>query len=208
MTISLRIVRNDFGNIYHEFVNGISDHWSYGYSVSLSSNTFSNFKVASYISPALEYSFFPYQEVNNRFLTLRYGFDVRRNIYNDTTIFNKISETLYGHRAVFNLILNQKWGNVNSGVQFRNYFHDWGLFRLSVNSSVNIRVTGSLSFNIDLYAGLEHDQINLVKEKATLEEILTRRRQLASNYRISSTFGLNYRFGSKVNNFVNPRFDD
>jgi hypothetical protein len=55
---------------------------------------------------------------------------------------------------------------------------------------------------------LTRDQIFLPKGGATSQEVLTRRRQLASGYNIYSYFGLNYRFGSKLNNFVNPRFDD
>jgi len=38
------------------------------------------------------------------------------------------------------------------------------------------------------------------------EKYLTRRRQLQSNFNIFANFGFNYRFGSKLNNFVNPRF--
>ncbi|MEP7373085.1 MAG: hypothetical protein ABI675_06805 [Chitinophagaceae bacterium] len=47
----------------------------------------------------------------------------------------------------------------------------------------------------------------LPKEGATPQEVLTRRRQLASGYAFSTNFGINYRFGSKLNNFVNLRFD-
>ena len=67
--------------------------------------------------------------------------------------------------------------------------------------------TGGLSFNIYTSAELTRDQIFLPKEGATPQEVLTRRRQLASGYRFYTYFGINYRFGSKLNNFVNPRFD-
>ena len=202
------VVKNYVYYAFHELVNAISDHWSYGYSTSLSQDTFSNYKLNSFLSTALEYSFFPYQEVNTRFLTFRYGFDVRQNIYYDTTIYNKVKEMVWGHKATLTLVLTQKWGNISSGLMYRNYFHDWDFYRLSLNSGVNVRITGGLSLNLDVYAGLEHDQINLVKDQASFEEVLTKRRQLGSSYRISSWFGLNYRFGSKSNNFINPRFDN
>lgn len=72
---------------------------------------------------------------------------------------------------------------------------------------VDIRITGGLSFNIFASGELTHDQLYLPKEGATPEEILTRKRQLASGYNIFSGFGLTYRFGSKTNNFINPRFN-
>jgi len=72
---------------------------------------------------------------------------------------------------------------------------------------VDIRITGGLSFNIYTSAELIHDQLFLPKEGATPQEVLTRRRQLASGYRLFTFFGISYRFGSKLNNFVNPRFD-
>ena len=78
---------------------------------------------------------------------------------------------------------------------------------LSVNGEVDIRITGGLSFNFYSYAELSRDQIYLPKEEADVTEVLTRRRQIASGYSFYTSFGLNYRFGSKLNNFVNPRFD-
>jgi hypothetical protein len=54
---------------------------------------------------------------------------------------------------------------------------------------------------------LVHDQIYLPGEGATGEEVLSRTRQLQSSYNFETFFGLNYRFGTKLNNFVNPRFN-
>lgn len=51
------------------------------------------------------------------------------------------------------------------------------------------------------------DQVYLVKGKATEQYVFTRRRQLASEYNFSSGLGLNFRFGSKLNNFVNARLE-
>jgi hypothetical protein len=75
-----------------------------------------------------------------------------------------------------------------------------------MNLDMNVRISGGLSFNVYAYSELVRDQIYLPKGGATEQEILTRRRQLASSYNFYSGFGFNYRFGSKLNNFVNPRF--
>ena len=52
-----------------------------------------------------------------------------------------------------------------------------------------------------------HDQINLRKSTASSEEILTRQRQLESQYSYWLSGGISYSFGSIYNNIVNPRFD-
>jgi hypothetical protein len=117
--------------------------------------------------------------------------------YYDSTIYNKTDESLFGHKFSAALTLNQKWGTFNSGIFYRNYLHDWKL-----NS-----ITGGLSFNINSSGRIVHDQVYLVKGAASEQEVLTRRRQLASSFNYNTSFGVNYRFGSKLNNFINPRFE-
>jgi hypothetical protein len=50
------------------------------------------------------------------------------------------------------------------------------------------------------------DQLYLKAGDATDEEILLRRRQLATSYRYRFSVGVTYTFGSIFNNVVNPRF--
>ena len=156
---------------------------------------------------AAEYNIFRYKEVNTKLFTISYGLTARRNKYYDTTIYNKINETLYGHRADAYVSLNQKWGNSYAGVSYHNYFHNWKFFNLGIDMYSNVRITGGLSFFIFAFGGLTRNQVFLVKGNATAEEVLARRRQLASGYNYFTSIGINYRFGSKLNNVVNPRFD-
>jgi hypothetical protein len=51
------------------------------------------------------------------------------------------------------------------------------------------------------------DQLYLAKGKLTDEQILLRRRKLASKYSYFAGIGLSYSFGSIFNNVVNPRFE-
>ena len=201
------IVKNSSYGFNHGMVVSINQHWSYGYEANFSNSTFSNNKSRIYLSPAIEYAIFPYKLVNNKFLTIRYGVDYTRNTYYDTTVYFKTKEGLTGHNLSANLSLNQKWGNINAGLSYRNYFSDWKLNNLGINLNVNVRVTGGLSVYVYSFGGLTRDQIYLPKGGATEQEILTRRRQIASGYDFYSGFGFNFRFGSKLNNFVNPRFD-
>ena len=201
------VVKNSSYGFNHGMVVSINQHWSYGYEANFSNSTFSNNKSRIYVSPAIEYAIFPYKMVNNKFLTIRYGIDFTRNTYYDTTVYFKTKEALTGHNLSANLSLNQKWGNINSGLSYRNYFSDWKLNNLGINLNVNVRVTGGLTVYVYSFGGLTRDQIYLPKGGATEQEILTRRRQIASGYDFYSGFGFNFRFGSKLNNFVNPRFD-
>jgi len=199
--------KNNRYEFSHYLVKSINQHWSWGYETNASRSTFSNNKFRALFRTAVEYNIFPYKLVNTKSFTIVYMTDVRRNIYIDTTLYDKTKETLAGHGLEAKLSVNQKWGTVSFGTEYHNYFHNWKFFNLEANAELDIRITGGLSFSIYTSAELTRDQLYLPKEGATPQEVLTRRRQLASGYRFSTHFGLNYRFGSKLNNFVNPRFE-
>lgn len=205
------MLKYTFKNNFYEFsqyiVKSISDHWSLGYEVNASRSTFSNNEFRGLLRTGIEYNIFPYKMVNTKSFTISYQINARRNIYIDTTLFDKTKETLYGHGIDVKLNVNQKWGTINFGAKYHNYLHNWKYLYLRANTELDIRITGGLSFDIYTSAELIRDQLELPKEGATPQEVLTRRRQLATGYRFSTYFGLSYRFGSKLNNFVNPRFD-
>ena len=50
------------------------------------------------------------------------------------------------------------------------------------------------------------DKVNIAKSEISDEDILLQIKQLDTNFTYFTYFGLNYRFGSKYNNIVNPRF--
>lgn len=202
-----RVNRNNNFTFSQYLVKSLTDHWSWGYELEASRNTFSNNKFRSLLRTGIEYNIFPYKLVNTKSLTLSYILDARRNQYIDSTLYDKMKETLLGHSVRAKLSLNQKWGTIRIGTEYHNYFHNWKYLNLEANTELEIRVTGGLSFSIYSSASLVRDQLFLPKEEATAEDVLTRRRQLASGYNFYTYFGINYRFGSKLNNFVNPRFD-
>jgi hypothetical protein len=205
-TTKYRVKNTDY-RFYHNLVRSFSDHWSYGYQTSFSNNTFDNYKRKLFFSPAIEYNMYDYKEVNSRFFVIRYGLDVNSINYYDTTIYYKIKETIYGHRFSAAITLNKKWGTFNGGFYYRNYFKNWALNAMGLSANTDVRIGGGLSFFVRANASLVHNQINLVKGGVTEQEVLTRKRQLASNFNYYTSFGLAFRFGSILNNFVNPRFD-
>lgn len=199
--------RNSNYGFHQYYVKSINEHWSGGYEAIFSNNTYSNFKRQLYFRTAVEYNIFPYSDINSRYLAISYGIITRFNRYYDTTIYYKLRETLLAHTLRINLIINKKWGAVNSGLSYQNYFRDWRMNSLAMNISVNVRITGGLSFYLASNAGLVHDQLNLAKAGASELEVLTRIRQLKSSYYFQNRIGISFRFGSKLNNFVNPRFE-
>lgn len=201
------VVNNHSWSINQYLVKSINTHWSWAYEIRYNQNTFSNNKGRVFLRGAIEYNIFPYKEVNNKLFTLSYGLTARRNYYYDTTIYNKTKESLFGHRATAYLSLNQKWGNSYIGISYNNYFNNWKFFSLGIEAYTSVRITGGLSFYIMAFGGLTRDQIFLLKGDATPEEVLARRRQLGSGYNYFTNIGINYRFGSKLNNVVNPRFN-
>ena len=200
-------VDNDNYGFNHYLIKSINSHWSYGYEANINSSTFSNNKRMLSFRTGFEYDIFPYKDVNNKYFTISYTVDVRHNKYYDTTLYDKTQETLAGHSLEVNLSLNQKWGSMNIGGSYHNYFNNWKYFNMGLNMFMSVRISGGLSFNVGAFGGLTRDQIYLPKGGATEQEVLTRRRQLASGYNYYTSFGLSYRFGSKLSNFVNPRFE-
>lgn len=206
-TTTTYLVKNREYGLHHNLVKSLGGHWSLGYQANFSNNTFANIKRKLYFKPAIEYNIFNFKDVNNRFLVFRYVVYVTNNRYYDTTVFNKISETLYGHKLSLTLTLNKKFGTINTGIHYREFLQDRRLNSMGMNASADIKITGSFSFTINIDASVVHDQINLVKSGATEKEVFTRKRQIASNFNYNTSFGINYRFGSILNNFVNPRFE-
>jgi len=162
--------RNNNYEFNHYFVKNINPHWSWAYELKGSRNTFSNNKFRSMLSAGVEYNIFPYKLVNTKSFTIAYTADVRRNNYIDTTLYDKAKETLAGHGLEAKLSVNQKWGSVEFGSEYHNYFHNWKFFSLEAYTQLDIRITGGLSFNIYASAQLTRDQIFHPKEGETPQQ--------------------------------------
>jgi hypothetical protein len=187
-------------------VKSLNDHWSAGGEMEVESSTYSNYKLKTTIMPGIEYDIYPYSESTRRQLRLLYKAGYMYQSYLDTTIYDKMQEHLWGHsfNAAYEVI--QKWGSVEVSMQWFNYLHDFSKNLLSLDGSINVRLAKGLSLQMGGMAAMVHDQLSLVKGGATPEEILLQRKELETQYRYFTFFGLSYTFGSIYNNVVNPRF--
>jgi hypothetical protein len=186
-------------------VRSLGPHVSGGFSASVSSSTFGNQRLGIRIGPAFEYDVFPYAESTRRMFTVVYTMGVAAFDYAERTIYGVTSETRGIHGLTVGYSTRQPWGSVSFSVDASQYLHDTSKYQASLFGSGSIRLLGGLSLSLSGSYSRIHDQLSLEAGSLTQQEILLRQRQLATNYRFFTSFGLTYRFGSVVNSIVNPR---
>lgn len=187
-------------------VRSISPHLSVGGFGDVLTSTFSNVDWRFRVMPAVEWSLYPYREANRRQLTVAYRLGASHITYRDTTIYGEIEQLLPQHLLSADYEVIQPWGAIEMGINASQYLHDLSRNSVLFDAEFEVRVTQGLSVEIGGSFELIHDQINLPKGNADLEEVLLRRRQLETNYEAGISFGFRYRFGSIYNNVVNTRF--
>jgi len=187
-------------------VKSLDDHWSVGIRFDLGQSTWENYKFNTELMPALEYNLFPYSDATHRQLRFQYSAGVKFNNYNDSTLYNKVKETLYREGIRIAYQVQQKWGYINLYLYASHYFHDFSKNSVGLNGYMNIRIFKGLSVSVNGGVGYINDRINLSKGKLSDAERLLRLKQQASNYEVWGGVSLSYTFGSIYNNVVNPRF--
>lgn len=187
-------------------VKSLGEHWSAGNRLEFLSSTFSNMKFQADIFPSIEYNLFPYSESTHRQLRMLYGIGVSVNNYNDSTIYEKISEILGQHQLQIAYQIQEKWGSINVSLEGSNYLHDFSKNRIELEGMISIRIIKGLSFRIFGGVARVNDQLSLVKGELSEADILLQLQELASAYRVDGSMGITYTFGSIFNNVVNPRF--
>ena len=186
-------------------VRSINSHVSVGARAVASASTFENHRQAYRIFPAIEYNLFPYANSTRRQARFEYNIGYARFNYNDTTIYNKMSEEMPLHRLLIGVAFREQWGTIDVGTNAHQYLNDPSRYRVGTFGEFSIRLVKGL--NLELYGGYDSikDQFNLAKKNFSEEEFLTRQFQLGTPYSYWISFGVNYTFGSIFNNVVNPR---
>jgi hypothetical protein len=157
------------------------------------------------LTPAIEYSLYPYAEATRRSITFTYRVGYEVVDYIQETLYEKTEEALANHSLNASVQFRQPWGSISSGVTGFSYLHDSQYHRIMLNSNVSFRLGGGVSLNVGGSYQRINDQLNLPRGEASLEDILLQRRRLATAYRGSGSIGLSYTFGSIFSNVVNPR---
>ena len=188
-------------------VKSLGEHFSAGGWFEVESATYNNLDIRFTLAPAIEYNFFPYSESTRRQLRALYKIGLNRVKYIEETIYEKTEESLFNQSLAITFEMREPWGSASTSLEGSHYFHDPTKYRVVFRGNLSFRVFKGLS--VDLSGRYEriHDQLNLRVGEATLDELLLRRKELATNYEYSLSVGLRYTFGSVFSNVVNPRFE-
>lgn len=193
-------------NISAEYIKSLDRNWSAGIFSAYSSENYRNILNGLRFNIGAEYNIFPWDISNRKVFTLRYTAGLRHYDYNEITIYDKLSETLVYESMSLNLELVQPWGEVEMRLEGQHYFHDFSKNRLTLESDISVRLAKQLSVYFAIESEIIHDQLYLPKGDASLEDVLLRRRKLATTYEINGEIGIRFTFGSIYNNVVNERF--
>jgi hypothetical protein len=187
-------------------VRSLDDHWSVGGYLSALSSTYANYDLLAKFAPAVEFDVFPYSQSTRHQLRFLYtvGFSLAR--YREETIFDKMKESLFSQSLEGTLELKRKWGTASVSLAGSNYLHSFKRNQLELYGNTSVRIFKGLSFEINGGGSRIRNQLNLAKGGASLEEVILRRKQLATSYNYYFSVGLSFNFGSIKSNVVNPRF--
>jgi hypothetical protein len=195
-------------------VRSLGEHWSAGVVAAWERSTFGNYDSDIVMGPAVEYDVFPYSESTRRLLTVLYAVGLRYRDYERPTIFDAATETLLVQLLNVGYDVTQTWGSADVSVEAEHFVarldapDSWPdpQYNLSLSGGLQVRLFRGLSGNLFGSVSMVRSQLNLPAGDLTDEEILTRQRELATDYRYFLSFGLRYRFGSIFSEVVNPRF--
>lgn len=187
-------------------VRSLGAHWSIGARGSVSSSMYLNQHRAYSVSPAIEFDIFPYSESTRRQVRVMYSIGTSGYDYTDTTIYNRLHESIPFQNLTVAVGVQQAWGSINLNSNANWFLSDPSKRSAGIFGSVNLRLVKGLELNVGGSVNSIRDQVYLPKVAGTDEQILLQERQRATTYRYFVNLGLSYTFGSIYNNIVNPRF--
>ena len=187
-------------------VKSLGDHWSAAVRGRASSTTFLNQQRAFRAGGGVEYSFFPYRLSATKELTAQLTVGGSHFDYIERTIYGKDRETVADAQFIVDFDLTQPWGTAEVTLDTLTYLHDPGRHRMELDGEMDVRLFKGFALNVGGSVSRIRDQLYLPIGDATDEEILLRRRQLATDYRYEFSLGFSYTFGSIFNSIVNTRF--
>lgn len=189
------------------FVKSLGEHGGIGGMAYVLSSDYNNLDLQARAGPAIEGNLYKYSQVSSKQLRLIYSLYFQYNNYANRTINNRMSDDHF--RNELNLIFRKigTWGYIDLSLNANAYLNDISQFSASTTAFANINLNRNILINMGINLGLYHDQVSLKQEAVSVDQVLTGQRELATAYSYYFNFGISYRFGSKYNNHVNPRFD-
>ena len=185
----------------------LAEHWSVGVQGQAARVTRFNQGLRVEVTPALEYSFFPYEEATRRSLTAFYKIGPAYRDYIEPTIYQQTDEVRWEQSMSVQFSQRQTWGEAGLSLTGSHFLHDFDRSNLSLRGNIDFRITRGFSLNARGDVAWVDDQIYLPIEDATDAEALLELRQRATDFQYGVTIGFSVQFGSIFNNVVNNRFN-
>ena len=187
-------------------IRSLGQHWSAGLFGDYMTRNDRNLRHWGVVAPGIEYSVLPYEQATRRAITVVYRLGFSYVDYFEPTIFNETKETLLQQQLEASVAIRQPWGDIYGGIEGSHYFHDVTKRSAEFFGYVSVRLLEGLSLRIRGEFEMIQDQLALPAGSASLEEILLRQRELATDFQLSGSIALSYTFGSDFANIVNTRF--
>lgn len=187
-------------------IKSINQHWSAGLFGTYLTYNGRNIRNEIIIGPGIEYSIYPYEVATRKSITFVYKIGYGYYDYYEKTIFNKTNENLFNHQIGSNVNIQQPWGSIDVGFETNQYLHDIELYSVEFSGRTSVRLFEGLSLSFQAQYNVVRNQLSLPIGEASLEEVLLRQRELATDYSFSTSIAITYTFGSKFTNIVNTRF--
>jgi hypothetical protein len=195
----------------------VTDKWSLGGFSSAGYSTFSNYSLRVSLTPALEYSFFPYKETVRRSIALNYSLGPVFFRYIDTSYYGRTVQNVFSQYLSLNTGFKQKWGNIYLSGGWQNYLNSfqlegkkisgWAVNSLYGNASMELHLFKGLSLSLSGYISYSQGIFPQIPRKDfTRDELLTNSRIYPAQISMYTYVSISYTFGSIYNNVVNPRF--
>jgi hypothetical protein len=205
--------RTDWG-VRPYLVYALSDRWSIGARGEVARMTRFNQDFRLEVTPALEYSFFPYEEATRHALTVSYRIGPAYRRYIEETLFAETAETRWEQSLELDLSERQPWGEAGASISASNFLflpdtdlYADGLYNVSLNGNLQVRIIRGLSVELQGNIGWVQDQIYLSAGGVSDEERLLRLQQQQTDFQYGVQVGFSVQFGSIYNNVVNNRLN-
>jgi hypothetical protein len=192
----------------NQFVKSLGTHAGIGLYGGYERDNICNLKHNVSIGPAIEYNIYPYDEASIKQFRFSYMPYYVYSNYIDSTIYNKMED----HRYLQNLKIMATYfnpsytidGYISASSSLTDLSqHEIGFF---INFGKSLKEK-RVFFNIYASFSYVNDQVGLKKGTASMEDLLLGQREFESDYNYNFGFSISFRFGSKNENTVNPRFD-
>lgn len=193
-------------NLNIQFVYSMSSRWSWGVFLQATQSTYQNNKAKVGFTPALQYNFFPWSEVDRRSFTVTYKVGPSYNEYYETTILDKDLEWLWSESLEIRLEKEEIWGDLEVFLKGGHYFPKFEHYYYRAGFDISFRISKGLSFTVELETEKILNQRYLPESELSLEDLLLNIRKPPTSFEYSVQIGLRFQFGSFFNNVVNERF--